>query len=419
LSTSVLYPNAAASWKQEVNRSLAAHRSRRGLLGAQPAEPALRWAVSSGRGAQVAARVAARYAHAPSYSQLQSVAAPVAEQALPKPQIVEQAAEAPGVRVAALHTSAPVVRPREQKTQPPVASAPPPALISAPVQPSAPAPPESLDAWESAYAQTAWQPDPRLRPVGSDVVRSPRPALMDQFFGAQGPVEVEPDLPIHANLIEFPREVVAARKMRPRRAERTAAEEMDRQLSIFEVDPGVFTLPSQAEAEPAPAAIPHTEWSGIKLQAQPPVEARREERSVAEAEVHLAPGSHRLMSVLVDGALITALFVALSIVAAAGAGTLPGPKAVALGAASILLLLSLLYQTLFLLLAGTTPGMRYAGISLCTFDGQIPAPAELRSRLGALLLSVAPIGLGVAWALFDEDHLCWHDRLSGTYLRKE
>jgi uncharacterized RDD family membrane protein YckC len=149
------------------------------------------------------------------------------------------------------------------------------------------------------------------------------------------------------------------------------------------------------------------------------VEARRDERSVAEAEVHLAPIGHWLMSVLVDGALITAIFVALSIVAAANAGTLPTTKAVAFAAASILLLLCLLYQTIFLLLAGTTPGMRYAGISLCTFDGQIPAPAELRSRLGALLLSVAPIGLGVAWALFDEDHLCWHDRLSGTYLRKE
>jgi len=22
------------------------------------------------------------------------------------------------------------------------------------------------------------------------------------------------------------------------------------------------------------------------------------------------------------------------------------------------------------------------------------------------------------WALFDEQHLCWHDRLSSTYLRK-
>jgi hypothetical protein len=24
----------------------------------------------------------------------------------------------------------------------------------------------------------------------------------------------------------------------------------------------------------------------------------------------------------------------------------------------------------------------------------------------------------VAWAIFDEEHLSWHDRLSGTYLRK-
>jgi hypothetical protein len=35
-----------------------------------------------------------------------------------------------------------------------------------------------------------------------------------------------------------------------------------------------------------------------------------------------------------------------------------------------------------------------------------------------MLLSVLPLGLGVMWSIFDEDHLSWHDRLSGTYLRK-
>jgi hypothetical protein len=38
--------------------------------------------------------------------------------------------------------------------------------------------------------------------------------------------------------------------------------------------------------------------------------------------------------------------------------------------------------------------------------------------MAALLLSVLPIGLGVLWALFDEQHLCWHDRLSKTYPHK-
>jgi hypothetical protein len=62
--------------------------------------------------------------------------------------------------------------------------------------------------------------------------------------------------------------------------------------------------------------------------------------------------------------------------------------------------------------------MKYARIGLCTFDDQSPTRAQRCGRLGALLLSVLPLGLGAAWAIFDEDHLSWHDRLSRTYQRK-
>jgi uncharacterized RDD family membrane protein YckC len=442
LSTSVLYPNAAATWKQEVNRRLAAHRVRRGSLTTQSAEPAQSWVHSSGRGTQVAARVAARYAHAPSYSQMQSIEAPTTTRAA---SAAPRAVEAPRVSAPERQAAIPVVRPREPEAPqsaifaplPELPSIPASALVSAPspAQASAPQPPpESLDAWESECLQTGWRPDPRLRPVDSDWVRSSLPAaehlssredsyqppvLTDEFFNSQALEPVEPDQPIHANLIEFPREVVAHRKMRPRRAERFAAEAMDRQLSIFEVDPSAFAAPPQAEPEPVAAIWSQPEWSGIKLDALPQEDAKLEESTAAEADVHLAPAEHRLMSVLVDGALITAVFVTLAMVAVANAGSMPAPKVVALGAAAGILLIGLLYQTLFLLLAEATPGMKYAGISLCTFENQIPSPTELRSRLGALLLSVAPMGLGVAWALFDEDHLCWHDRLSRTYLRKE
>jgi uncharacterized RDD family membrane protein YckC len=37
--------------------------------------------------------------------------------------------------------------------------------------------------------------------------------------------------------------------------------------------------------------------------------------------------------------------------------------------------------------------------------------------VGALLLSALPLGLGLLWAVFDEDRLGWHDRISGTYQR--
>jgi uncharacterized RDD family membrane protein YckC len=135
-------------------------------------------------------------------------------------------------------------------------------------------------------------------------------------------------------------------------------------------------------------------------------------------ELQLAPIGHRLMATLVDGALNAVAVLGLAMAVAFNVGHLPSARIVELGAASAFLLFALLYQTVFLTLVGVTPGMRYAGISLCTFDGQIPTSAQLRSRLGALILSVVPVGLGLAWALFDDDRLCWHDRLSRTYLRE-
>ena len=59
------------AWKQEVNQRLAAHRNRRGgpQDGVDPrAQESPR--AASGRAAEAAARVAARYAKAPSYSEL-------------------------------------------------------------------------------------------------------------------------------------------------------------------------------------------------------------------------------------------------------------------------------------------------------------------------------------------------------------
>jgi len=68
-----------------------------------------------------------------------------------------------------------------------------------------------------------------------------------------------------------------------------------------------------------------------------------------------------------------------------------------ISAVSALLLAGLLYQTLFLALAEATPGMKCAGISLCTFDGQSPTRAQSR-RVGRAAPVCASAGLGVAWA---------------------
>ncbi|MGC9159326.1 MAG: RDD family protein [Terracidiphilus sp.] len=377
---------SASAWKQEIHRRIAAHNSRRSRFTAALAAPAQPRIVADSRAAQAAARVAARYAHAPSYSQLQTG---------------EIAGTDSGTALSAVWEREPEAEPASAAPAQPAAQ--PQEPIPAGVEPQiACGPLPGFEASESAYPVLRQQPEIHM---------SPEPE--EKFWDVEPIEPVEPDQPIAANLIEFPRELVAARKVRPRLAEGAFAfSGTQKQLSIFEVDPAVLSIqPETAEAVRAP------EWSGIELEAQPRDESETE--IPAEAPVlHLAPMGNRLMALLVDGALITGAFLAAARIALAYVGRLPALKVVECGTLAVLVLLGLLYQTLFLALGEATPGMRYADISLCTFDGQRPTRAQLRSRLGALLLSVLSMGMGMVWMLFDDDHLSWHDRLSKTYLRR-
>jgi len=84
----------------------------------------------------------------------------------------------------------------------------------------------------------------------------------------------------------------------------------------------------------------------------------------------------------------------------------------------IAIVIGVLYQVFFLTVAKSTPGMRWAQISFCTFDDEIPSREQMRERLKAMAVSLFPVGLGLLWAIFDEDNLTWHDRRSRTYLRQ-
>ena len=79
--------------------------------------------------------------------------------------------------------------------------------------------------------------------------------------------------------------------------------------------------------------------------------------------------------------------------------------------------LGLLYQFLFFSLGRTTPGMDYANIALCTFEDGNPLRVTLQRRIAAWWMAALPLGLGFIWALFDDDGLGWHDRMTRTYPR--
>ena len=442
LSTSLSQGELSSAWKQEVNRRVAAHRSRK-TTGAAEAPAMQEGQRSAGsRAAAAAARVAARYANAPSYNDMLTSEARTAVRAAEiATRVALEAQAAAQYALAGLEAA--------RAAEPARAQEPAPASVVAWELERAPV---AMEAAAPAVVEQTVTPEVDRRPYGikwdADLpVREAAPAVRashglgvyeieveDWWRGdgrgqpgaaAEGMEVVEPDLPIHGNLIEFPRELVATRKVRPRMAEGQGSAETTGQLSIFEVDPSAISTEPAMEVAGEAAAPSWTapEWSGIKLDEQPAEEIvpRAVAAVVAEpatAPLTPAPISHRMMAAMVDGSLMVGALLVAAVVAANNAQVLPGLRQIEIGGGVALLVVAVLYEMLFFTLAAATPGMRYAKLALSTFDNKRPTRGQRWSRLGALAVALLPIGLGVALAIFDEDRLSWHDRLSKTYLRK-
>ena len=217
--------------------------------------------------------------------------------------------------------------------------------------------PERLHLHEASLQETPlftprWEPDLPAQPVDSASTlhhraakaearakdsREPVSSLPDlpfldsPFPGADDIYTVEPAQPIYANLIQFPREMVATRKVRPRLAEGPlAGAESAPQLSIFEVDPAAISTEPAAAVVEASAAPDWMRWElmrpelpAIELEEQPRKEIFEEPAPYSSAPaVELAPLTRRLLAIVVDSALIAAAFVAPAMLVAANASRL-------------------------------------------------------------------------------------------------
>ena len=143
--------------------------------------------------------------------------------------------------------------------------------------------------------------------------------------------------------------------------------------------------------------------------------ARGQEREIL---LWLAPPAQRIFAGLVDALVVataTALFglTFLYLSGAAPTGRMAAGFALALPA-----FFWALYQYLFLVYGGTTPGLQMTGLRLTTFDGNPVPRRQRRWRALATMVSCASLGLGFLWALLDEDGLGWHDRITRTCVRQ-
>ena len=434
--------------KEQVAQRLAAHRARRNQRHDKYPDsptPIVTAASANARASRIAATVAERYAHSQSYRAF------LAEQAENAIRAAEAAAEAAARNAQAVADAQyQLLADLDQWTLTPPAPAPTPPAEQLITDSFSPASATTQDAVSGltirlydADQVTRSYPDPAAATLSRRNQTQPQDtldeaealALEDEIAFRQSPVfeETYPPIDIPANLIEFPRQLVAPRKARPRLAEGPLREEADQsahqsadtaQLRIFEVE--------AAQISSAPAAESLApEWSSILLAAHP-VSAAVVEVPEAPFQPVLSPQtarySLRLMAAIVDGCIITAALLAFAAVFAFTVGKLDGPAATstanhitlqtaAITAAVTFTVFTLLYQLLFFTLSEATPGMRYARIALCTFADDNPTRPAMRRRILATVLAACPLGIGFLWAWLDEDGLGWHDRISRMYQR--
>lgn len=129
----------------------------------------------------------------------------------------------------------------------------------------------------------------------------------------------------------------------------------------------------------------------------------------------VAPVRLRLQAAAIDGLTMTlGCALAVGLFRLLG-GELPLDKRIGSFFALAILTIPLFYKLLWAFAGRDTIGMRAAGLQLVDFDGNPPSQARRYQRLCGTLLSFLAAGMGMIWALVDEDGLTWHDHISSTF----
>jgi uncharacterized RDD family membrane protein YckC len=257
------------------------------------------------------------------------------------------------------------------------------------------------------FLQPMSEPAPPLsEPVANESLESL--AIGATSGGDPGPsnaVEVEPEPHRPRKVIRFPKHVAAE----PLIAFRPLIEEPELAEPAPEA-PRILDAPepeaSQMELLPS--------FADITFEEAPAIVNLCEE---LESVPHPAALTRRLASGAVDSGIV--LFAAGLFAACFGqiVEGVPSSRSVLFCAVAVGAILWLVFQYLFLVYGGATPGMRATELELFSFNGRRPSRLARRVRALATTLSAFSVGLGFAWALVDEDTLGWHDRISQTYLR--
>ena len=216
----------------------------------------------------------------------------------------------------------------------------------------------------------------------------PRGERSEEFASGPQP-DPWPEEQQESKIIEFPRQALLP--VMPPSIEELAEPIMDR--------PRILEAPEEVDT-----ASPLSDISVAPEEEQPAVEF--------ELPLQVAPMSQRVFAGLVDALIVLAGAAVFVLIVLKAGVPMPPAKAGLLLVLAASCVFWAIYEYLFLVHAGITPGMQMARLRLITFDGGPARRHARRGRCVAMVLSTLALGLGLVWALLDEDTLCWHDRIT-------
>jgi len=129
----------------------------------------------------------------------------------------------------------------------------------------------------------------------------------------------------------------------------------------------------------------------------------------------VATPMHRLVASAIDGVIIFFGFVVLVTLFEVLGGSFGAGKSLWIGLGAVLALVSMFYGLIWAIAGRETAGMRFTDLQLITFDGFQVDPRSRALRFASTWLSFCSGGLGLLWAVADEENLTWHDHISKTF----
>jgi uncharacterized RDD family membrane protein YckC len=210
-----------------------------------------------------------------------------------------------------------------------------------------------------------------------------------------------------------------------------------RQAMLFHDRPSGKVIPFDGVFEPPPRHKPVNRTApragrrpGAPNDAQPsleflqpaPLEPRKLSttvEAVIDCDAPVATPMHRASAAAIDGAMIAiacglffgVFFVAFHFLG----GSFPSSKPVMLVMSAAAVLIAMFYGFVWVCAGGRTLGMRVTRLTLINFDGYPPDGASRWLRYLGACLGYCAGGLGLLWALLDEESLAWHDHISKTF----